>query len=71
MSEILQQRLRALRAEKNLNQQEVADAVHLSLRGYRKIEKGESTPSLDNIIEIANLYQVSIDYIAGRSESRK
>lgn len=67
----ISERLRVLRAEKKLSQQAVAEMAHMSLRGYRNIENGDSAPSLESIVQLADLFGVSIDYLIGRSEERR
>lgn len=70
MASDLMTRLRVLRAEKRLSQQDVADATNLSVRGYRNIENGDSSPSLSVIVVLANFFDVSIDYLIGRTDSK-
>ncbi len=62
-------RLKKLRLSKNLNQNEIADILGVSLSSYQKYEreKNSVTPSLDVLIRIADYYSVSLDYIVGRS----
>ena len=64
-------RLRSLRAEKNLSQEELSKEVGMSLSGYKKVERGESSPTLANLLALSNFYDVSLDYLTGKSESRK
>lgn len=62
------ERLKILRATKNLSQNEMARILEVSLSSYQKYEreKNSITPSLDVLIRIADFYQVSIDYLLGR-----
>ena len=64
-------RLRALRGERDVSQKEVADAIGMSLRGYRNIEKGDSSPNLEVAIALADFFDVSVDYLVGRTNTRK
>ena len=61
-------RLRAVRMSRKLTQQRMADALTLSLNAYQKYEQGERSPSLDCLVQIADLLNVSIDYLLGRDE---
>jgi DNA-binding XRE family transcriptional regulator len=65
------QRLAGLRAENGLRQRDVADKIGISTTAYRNIEKGPSDPSLETLIKLADLFNVSLDHIVGRSEERR
>ena len=64
------QRLLLPRTEHNMTQQQVADKIQTTLRQYQRFEKGEQKPGFDNLIRLADCFQVSLDYLAGRSETR-
>ena len=66
----LPERLRLLRREKNLKQEEIAVLTGLGLRSYRRYETGEREPTLSALIKLADFFEVSIDYLVGRSEVR-
>lgn len=68
--EIFLQRLRGLRAEAGISQAFLADKVGLSVTGYQKIERGESSPYFVVVLELAKYYNVSLDYMAGRTDVR-
>ena len=62
------QRLKALRNEKKLKQKEIADFLGCTDRNYQKMEYGEvNIPGL-TLIKLADYYDVSLDYLVGRSE---
>lgn len=63
-------RLRALRAERNETQKQVAEAVGINERHYQVFEYGKHLPSLENLWKLADHFEVSIDYLVGRSEER-
>lgn len=63
-------RLRLLRKEKNLTQVQAAGKVGLSYRGYQDMERGV-LPRADNLLAIAEFYQVSIDWLMGRTDKRE
>ncbi len=65
---ILAQRLFALRKERNLTQEHVADAVGISFNSYRRYEKDEREPMAPTIVAMADFFQVSTDYLLGRTE---
>ena len=64
------QRLLLLRQESGMTQQQVADAIQTTLRQYQRFEKGEQKPGFDNLIRLADCFQVSLDYLTGRTERR-
>ena len=66
--EILGERLRKLRKDRKVLQQTMADGLGVSLRSYQFYESGEYDPSLPNLIALAAYFQVSIDYLVGRSD---
>lgn len=52
--------IRELREQRNWTQEYMADKLGLTRNGYAKIERGESTPSLERLDEIAKLFEISI-----------
>lgn len=63
--EILAERMKEQRVEKNLKQTDVADALGLSISAYCRYEYGQREPSATTIAALARLYQVSADYLLG------
>lgn len=53
-------RLRVIRAEKGLSQQNVADMISMSLNGYASIERGDSDASIAKVEEIAKALEVTV-----------
>lgn len=66
--EILSMRLRELREKNKWNQEEVAKKCNLVLRTYRRYETGESEPQASALVKMADFYNVSIDYLTGRTD---
>ena len=66
--QILSKRLKELREDRRLYQREFADILGLSFRGYQNYETGQSEPKLATLIAIADYYNVSIDYLVGRTD---
>ena len=64
------QRIRDLREDADMTQREVAEKLFLHLTQYRRYECGESEVPLDIAVNIARLYRVSLDYIAGVSDDK-
>ena len=61
-------KIRALRKEKKLTQAEVAKEAGLSARGYQDLELG-AKPGFDTLLHIADFYDVSVDWLMGRTEN--
>ena len=60
-------RLRALRAARGLTQKDVYTAVGLSPIVYQRYEYGNS-PSYEKLLALADYFDVSLDYLVGRSD---
>ena len=61
-------KIRALRKERKLTQAEVAREVGLSARGYQDLELG-AKPRYDALLHIADFYDVSVDWLMGRTDN--
>lgn len=62
--------LRELREKKGFTQQQLADTLHLSKNAVSHYEKGINMPNLDTIQKIADIFDVSVDYLLGRTSVR-
>ncbi len=58
-------RLRDLREDRDLNQTQVAQILNMSQTGYSKYETGENDIPTAVLIQLADFYNVSIDYLLG------
>ena len=68
--EILAKRLRALRAEKKLSRKEVAEHLNVVERTYQRYEENEREPIASVLVQLADLYGVTTDYLVGRTDKR-
>lgn len=66
--QILAKRLKELRESRRIYQREIAEYLGLSPRGYQDYETNQNDPKLKTLIAIADYYQVSIDYLVGRTD---
>ncbi|MEH7239922.1 XRE family transcriptional regulator [Bacillus thuringiensis] len=64
------QRLKALRLEKGMTQQQLADFLDIEKSNISRFESGKQSPSSDNRIKMAKLFNVSVDYMLGLSEHK-
>lgn len=63
-------RLRKLRNEKVWSQDKLAQKLGISNSVVGRYETGDTYPSTERLIEIAKIFNVSLDYLAGLSETR-
>lgn len=61
-------RLRDLRAEKNISQRKMAEMFSVSQGTYNNWEQGNTQPSIEQLIELARFFSVSVDYLIGNSD---
>lgn len=65
------ERLRQLRTEKGLTQKQLAVETGTSERGIQNYEMGIRNPAFDVLIDLADYFDVSLDYLCGRSDVRE
>ncbi|MBQ8904528.1 MAG: helix-turn-helix transcriptional regulator [Oscillospiraceae bacterium] len=63
-------RIRDLREDNDLTQKQIAEYLMCDQSLYSKYERGEREIPLNLIIKLADYYNVSLDYIVGRSEGK-
>lgn len=61
-------KIKELRQENNLSQQQVSDVLEIKYQVYQRYENGTREIPLHLLIKLADFYGVTLDYIAGRSE---
>lgn len=64
-------RIKRLRLEYQLTQKTLADKLSLTPKMISFYELGQRLPPLDIILKLANIFQVSTDYLLGNSELRE
>lgn len=60
-------RLNALLDERNVNAAKLSKEAEITERLIGYWRKGEKQPTMDNLIKLADYFNVSIDYLVGRS----
>ncbi len=65
----LSEKIKMLRKELNMSQPAVAKKMGLTMRGYQNIELG-ADPRYSSLLRIAEFYDVSVDWLMGRTENR-
>lgn len=64
-------RLREVRMNNGLTQQNMADKLGISLNAYQKYEQAERSPSLECLVSIADIFDISLDYLLCRDDFMK
>ena len=62
-------RLKALRLEKGLTQQQLGESVGTDKRSVHVWEKGSSAPNIETFCRLADVLDVSLDFLTGRSDN--
>ena len=63
-----QRRLRDLREDHDKTQSEIAQIIGTSQTMYARYERGANELPIRHLIQLADYYQVSTDYILGRTD---
>ena len=62
------ERLILLRTSRHLTQKQVYESVGMSAIGYQRYEYGTREPAFRQLIALADYFDVSLDYLVGRSD---
>ena len=65
---IFQERLMEQRKLNGLTQRQMAEHLQMAQPSYIRYENGTSQPTLENLVKLADFFDVSVDYLLGRSE---
>lgn len=66
-----QERIRALREDADLSQREVASMLSIAQTTYSQYELGKRAMPIEHLNALCAFYEVSSDYILGRSGDKK
>ena len=61
-------RLRTIRKDKGVTQKQVAQAIGTTEQNYQRYERGSQQPTLPVLLALADYFDVSLDYLVGRSD---
>ena len=67
----LPERLLSLRQKQNFSQKGLVKEMGLALNTYVRYERGEREPTASVLVQMADFYDVTLDYLVGRSDERK
>lgn len=60
--------IRALREDRDYRQREIAEVLHVSQNTYSQYENGVIEFTAEKLILLADFYNVSVDYLLGRTD---
>ena len=66
----LRERMKELRKERNLRQEDIAVELDIAITTYCRYELGMREPGASLLEKMADYYGVSVDYLLGRSDER-
>ncbi len=62
------ERLKLLRKSRSITQARLAKLLEIDPRAYSRWERGDNVPHVDTLVKIADILQVTLDELVGRSE---
>lgn len=63
--------LKKLRKNKKISQQKLAEIILVTQQSINKYENHDVEPSIDTLIKIADYFEVSVDYLIGRTDIKE
>lgn len=67
---VFNERLKILREEQGMTQEQTANAIGMPLRSYHRLESDGPKTNYDTLLKIADYYDVSVDWLMGRTDAR-
>lgn len=64
-------RIKDLREDNDKKQSEIAKYLEITQQQYSMYERGDREIKVHQLIKLANLYKVSLDYITGRTNDKR
>ncbi|EDT74793.1 helix-turn-helix transcriptional regulator [Clostridium butyricum] len=68
---MLKDRLKYLRNEIELKQEDIADKLNVARSTYGNWELGRTEPDIKALIKLARFYKVSLDYLCGNTDVKE
>ncbi len=65
------ERIRSLREDRDLTQTDIANLLNTSQTVYSRYERNERSLPIEMLYELCEFYNVSADYILGRTDNPK
>lgn len=67
----MENRIRSLRGEKQITQLRLSMELDVAQETVSAYEQGKHAPSMKTLVKLADIFDVSIDYLVGRSDIRR
>lgn len=67
----LSEKIYELRKSNNMSQEQLAERIGVSRQSISKWESGESTPEMERLLELSNIFNVTTDYLLKSNKSDK
>ena len=64
-------RIRDLREDSDLNQEDIAQYLHMKQNSYSSYETGRRTIPAEILGQLADYYETSVDYLMGRTDEKQ
>ena len=65
------QRIQDLRTDADMSQKQLSEILHISQRSYSHYETGSRNNPVEMLIRLANYYDISVDYLVGRTDKKE
>ncbi len=65
------QRIKDLREDCDITQEKISNGLYMHKTTYVRYESGDREPPFEFVIRLADYYNVSLDYIAGRTNDKR
>ena len=65
------QRIQDLRTDADMSQKQLSEILHISQRSYSHYETGLRNIPVEMLIRLANYYDISVDYLVGRTDKKE
>ena len=65
------QRIQDLRTDADMSQKQLSEILHISQRSYSHYETGSRIIPVEMLIRLANYYDISVDYLVGRTDKKE
>lgn len=66
---LLNERLKSLRVKNGVTQKAIANGIGVTSVSVQRFEYGTAKPKLDTVIKLADFFDVSTDYLIGRTDN--
>ena len=63
------EKLKTLRKQKNISQEQLAEKIHVSRQAITKWENGNGIPDIENLLAISSIFNESIDSLLSEEKS--